>query len=172
IADLVVAKSGPPTVDAATHLTYTIVTTNNGPSAASSVDVRDFLPAGVTFVSASDGGTQSGGLVTWPTAASLANGANVSHTVTVTAPATGTLLNVARADAATFDPDSTDNNGSAAASRTTTTVNEIANLAVAKSGPAGVLANGAIGYTVTASNAGPSDAANVVVRDRLPADVT
>jgi len=37
-------------------------------------------------VSASNGGTESGGVVTWPTIASLANGANASYTVTVTAP--------------------------------------------------------------------------------------
>ena len=48
--------------------------TRNGPSAASNVVVSDALPAGVTFVSADNGGTESGGVVTWPAVASLANG--------------------------------------------------------------------------------------------------
>ena len=61
-------------------------------------------------------------------AASLANAASLTRTVTVTAPATGTLLNVARADAATVDPDSTNNNGSAPANRVSTVVDERADL--------------------------------------------
>src|SRR5204862_6298697 len=121
IADLAVAKTGPATVVAVNPITYTITVTNNGPSDASAVVVQDTLPAGVTFVSASNGGTATAGVVTWPAFATLANAASLSRTVTVTAPATGTLLNVARADAATADSDSTNNNGSAPANRVTTT---------------------------------------------------
>src|SRR5439155_489926 len=148
-ADLSVSKTGPATVNAAQNLTYTITVTNSGPSDASTVVVRDTLPAGVTFVSASNGGSEAAGIVTWPAVATLTNGATLSRTVTVTAPTTGTLLNVARADAATADPDSTNNNGSAPASRVTTVVGEIADLAVAKTGPASVIAVGSITYTIT-----------------------
>src|SRR5947208_152875 len=172
IADLAVAKTGPASVIAVGSITYTITVTNSGPSDASAVVVRDTLPAGVTFVSASNGGTLAAGVVTWPAAATLANGASLSRTVTVTAPATGTLLNVARADAATVDPDSTNNNGSAAASKVSTTVTEIADLSVAKTGPAAVNAAQNLTYTITVTNNGPSDAATVVVRDTLPASVT
>src|SRR5439155_1756970 len=122
LADLTVAKTGPASVIAVGSVTYTIAVTNNGPSDASAVVVRDTLPSGVTFVSASNGGTAAAGVVTWPAVATLANGTSLSRTVTVTAPPTGTLLNVARADAATTDPDSTNNNGSAAASKVSTTV--------------------------------------------------
>src|SRR5439155_506878 len=171
-ADLSVAKTGPATVNAVQNLTYTITVTNTGPSAAVSVAVRDTLPAGVTFVSASNGGTAAGGVVTWPAVASLANGASLLRTVTVTAPPTGTLINVARADAATTDPDSTNNNGSAPASRVTTVVGELANLAVVKAGPVSVIAVGSVTYTITVTNNGPSDASAVVVQDTLPAGVT
>src|SRR5207244_908954 len=147
-------------------------TTNNGPSTASNVAVVDTLPAGVTFVSADNGGTESAGIVTWPAAASLANGASLTYTVTVTAPAAGTLLNVARADAATADPDSSNNNGSAAANRVTTTVDQIADLSVSKSGPASVTALGSITYTIVTTNNGPSAASNVAVTDTLPAGVS
>src|SRR5436309_3288779 len=119
-ADLVVAKSGPVAVNARQNLTYTLVVTNNGPSTAASVVVQDDLPGGVTFVTASNGGTISSGVVTWPTVASLADGASLTRTVTVTAPASGTLVNVGSASGSTADPTLANNNGSAAASRVTT----------------------------------------------------
>src|SRR5437016_5721890 len=103
------AKTGPATINAAQNFNYTITVTNHGPSDAASVVVRDTLPAGVTFVSASDAGAEAGGIVTWPAVATRDSGASRPRTVTVTAPATGTLLNVARTDAATDDPDSTNN---------------------------------------------------------------
>ncbi|TMQ67312.1 MAG: DUF11 domain-containing protein, partial [Candidatus Eisenbacteria bacterium] len=172
LADLSLSKTGPATVDAAQNLTYTIVVDNNGPSNAASVVVRDTLPAGVTFVSADNGGTASNGVVTWPAVASLANGGSIMRSVTVTAPATGTLVNVARANAATADPDTTNNNGSAAANRVTTTVTELADLSLAKSGPATVNAASNFSYTILTTNNGPSGAASVVVQDTLPAGVT
>src|SRR4029077_1016029 len=103
--------------NAAKTLTHPTATRNTGPSPATSVVVRDTLPAGVTFVSADNGGTESGGVVTWPAVASLGNGASLTYGVTVTAPASGTLVNRARANSATADPDTTNNNGSAAANR-------------------------------------------------------
>src|SRR5439155_115437 len=120
----------------------------------------------------SDAGSEAGGVVSWPAVTTLANGASLSRTVTVTAPPTGTLLNVAWADAATVDPDSTNNNGSLPASRVTTTVDERADLSVSKTGPATVNAAQNLTYTITVSNNGPSDASAVVVRDTLPAGVT
>src|SRR5436309_10494650 len=169
VADLAVAKTGPATVVAVNPITYTITVTNNGPSDASAVVVQDTLPAGVTFVSASNGGTATAGVVTWPAFATLANGANLSRTVTVTAPATGTLLNVARADASTADPDSTNNNGTAPANRVTTVVDERADLSVSKTGPAAVNAAQNLTYTITVTSTAPTDASTVVVPDTLPA---
>src|SRR5439155_108600 len=171
-ADLSVTKTGPATVNAAQNLTYTITVTNNGPSDAATVVVRDTLPAGVTFVSASNGGTLAGGVVSWPAVATLTNGATLSRTVTVTAPTTGTLLNVARADAATADPDSTNNNGSAPASRVTTVVGEPADLTVTKPGPATVNAALTLTYTIPVTNTGPSPSSAVFRPDTLPAGVT
>ncbi|TMQ64893.1 MAG: DUF11 domain-containing protein, partial [Candidatus Eisenbacteria bacterium] len=171
-ADLEVVKSGPATVNALGSITYTLVVTNHGPSTAAGVDIRDDLPSGVTFVSASSGGTESGGVVTWPTVATLANGAGVTRTVTVIAPASGTLLNVGSATASTADPDASNNDGSATGSRVTTTVTEEADLEVAKSGPATVNAGRNLTYTIVVTNHGPSTAASVVVQDELPPDVT
>src|SRR5439155_1622546 len=141
-------------VNAAQNLTYTVTVINNGPSDASAVVVRDTLPAGVTFVSASNGGTLAGAVVSWPAVATLANGASLSRTVTVTAPATGTLLNVARADAATVDPDSTNNNGSAPSNRVSTVVDERSFPTLPTSDPATVNAAQNLTYTITVTNNG------------------
>ncbi len=57
-----------PTVD--TDVTYRIAlcpNTNEGNVALQNVVITDNLPAGAIFVSASDGGTAAGGVVTWPT---------------------------------------------------------------------------------------------------------
>src|SRR2546425_2294212 len=86
------------------NLTYTVTVTIHGPSDAAAVVVRDTLPAGVTFVSASNGGSEAAGIVTLPAVPSLANGDSLSRTVTLTAPPTRTLLNTARADPPTPDP--------------------------------------------------------------------
>ena len=114
--DLSIAKS-PHLVlrTVSSNLTYTLTVTNNGPDAASSVTVTDTLPGAVTFVSASAGCSESGGTVTC-TAASLANGASVSFTITVTAPGTPgqTFSNTAGVvTAVSFDPDTSDNSATA-----------------------------------------------------------
>ena len=122
-ADLAVAKAGPDSVVAGDTLTYVITTTNLGPNPAWDVVVRDSLPAGVAFVSASRGATPSSGVVTWPALASLANGASQVDTVRVAAPASlGTLLNRGRSASGTFDPSSANNDGTAAASQAATQV--------------------------------------------------
>ena len=51
-ADLALSKVGPDgPVTAGEQVTYTIVVTNHGPSTARDVDVKDFLPTGMTLVS-------------------------------------------------------------------------------------------------------------------------
>ena len=65
-ANLSITKSdSPDPVLAGNDLTYTITVDSAGPSDALGVSVTDGLPAGTSFVSASDGGTLAGGVVTW-----------------------------------------------------------------------------------------------------------
>ncbi len=92
-ADLVITKSqpSPAVVNSGGNVTYTVTVTNNGPNAAQNVVITDTLPAGSTFVGASNGGTQAAGVVTWnstttPALSSLANTASQTFTVTITAP--------------------------------------------------------------------------------------
>lgn len=66
-ADLSLTKTASPDpVIAGEDLTYTLVVTNAGPSDAAGVTVTDTLPAGIAFVSADVGGSETNGTVTGP----------------------------------------------------------------------------------------------------------
>ena len=67
---------------------------NAGPVNAVGVVVTDTLPAGLTFVSATGGGTAAGNVVTWPTIANMANGVVQNFTVTVAVPLAGSFTNI------------------------------------------------------------------------------
>lgn len=114
IADLAVAKSGPASVTVGDTVRYAISTSNAGPSAAADVVVTDTLPAKLTFVSATRGGTLSGNVVSWPSVASLASGATLADTVTVVVADSGSFVNVAAATSSTYDPDPANDDGSGA----------------------------------------------------------
>jgi len=89
-ADVGLGKTGSATVPATSNLVYTISVTNFGPSSASGVVVTDTLPLGVTFVSATGGGVNTSGVVSW-SLGTLASGQVSNLTVTVAAPASGSL---------------------------------------------------------------------------------
>ena len=178
-ADLVVTKTdSPDPVTAGEDITYTIVVTNNGPSDAQNVTLTDLLPAGTTFVSA----TQTSGPAfnldaTVPgtltaTRATFAASASATFTVVATvSPATpngATITNVANVTSTTSDPMPANNTATE-----TTKVNSSADLEVTKSGsPDPVTAGEDITYAITLDNAGPSDAQTVVLSDVLPAGTT
>jgi uncharacterized repeat protein (TIGR01451 family) len=92
---LTISKSAPPTVASGANLTYTITYGNTGTAVANGVIIRDPIPAGTTFVSATGGGTFAAGVVTWNigTIPAGTSGLTVSFTVNVTA-TTGTVDNV------------------------------------------------------------------------------
>lgn len=62
---LTISKSAPASVPSRADFTYTFNYGNTGDIAADNVVVRDVVPAGVTFVSASDGGSVDDGVVFW-----------------------------------------------------------------------------------------------------------
>jgi uncharacterized repeat protein (TIGR01451 family) len=109
-ADVVTTVSGPAAVTATSNLTYTITVTNAGPATANSLVVSDILPAGTTFANTSSGGTNANGIVYW-VIPSLTNGATTNLTITVTAPASGSLTNTVSSTAATSDPYPANNTG-------------------------------------------------------------
>lgn len=77
---------------------YTITVTNTGNGVARDAKIVDRVPSGATFVSASDGGTLSGGAVTW-NVGNLQPNATKTVKVTFTMGTLGTMRNVATAEA-------------------------------------------------------------------------
>ena len=92
---LTITKSGPGTAASGTQITYTITYGNTGTANAAGVVIKDPVPAGTTFVSATGGGTEAAGVVTWNigTVNAGVTGQTVSFTVLITA-TSGTVDNV------------------------------------------------------------------------------
>jgi uncharacterized repeat protein (TIGR01451 family) len=108
-ADMGVSIAGPGgKVPHGTTMIFTVSASNLGPSAASGVMASFTLPAGTAFVSAQNGGSYAGGVVTW-TVGSLASGKHTNLVVSITAASAGSYTASANAQAANPDP-STSNN--------------------------------------------------------------
>jgi uncharacterized repeat protein (TIGR01451 family)/fimbrial isopeptide formation D2 family protein len=169
VADLSVTKTGPGTVAAGGQVSWDIAITNQGPSDATGVKVVDPLPAGTVFVSADPGCTDTARTVTC-LVGNLANGDTVHRTITVTVPpalGSSTVVNNATASGDQADDDPTDDTGTS-----TVQVGPSTDLGVVKTGPATANANGAIAWTIVATNHGPSPATGVVVTDTVPDGVS
>ncbi|HJW93976.1 MAG TPA: hypothetical protein VJ901_10175, partial [Thermoanaerobaculia bacterium] len=170
--DLSAAVSGPASVNAAAPLSYTVDITNNGPNTTGgTTTVVDTLPAGVTGASALGTnwscGVPSAGTITCTSIDAIANGSQFpSILVSMLAPANGGTISNSATVSSPFDGNGANNTASAS-----TTVTSQADLQITKTGPGGVTAGQNVTYTVTITNNGPSDAANVSVSDSTPAGV-
>jgi uncharacterized repeat protein (TIGR01451 family) len=169
VADLTLLGSAPAAVLLGNHVTYTLTVANGGPLSATGVILTDTLPAGVNFVSATDGVTPVNGVLTF-NIGNLAGGAPASFTIVVTPTAAGTLTNTSSVSGNETDPTPADNSLSQTTAVTTTTV--VADLVVSGSAPASVVLGQNVTYTLTVRNGGPSVATGVRLIDVLPAGVT
>jgi len=173
-ANLAVSKVGPSTVLAGGVVRYTLVATNNGPSAANGAVVTDTFPnvlinptwtcaasAGASCGSASGGGNLA---LTVPV---FAAGSQVTITVTGTAPASGTFQNSARVATppTVTDPDPTDNIGGPVITTVLLAPADLVTTVVVGSQTA---PGQPITATVTMGNIGASPAGNVTVTLRIP----
>jgi uncharacterized repeat protein (TIGR01451 family)/fimbrial isopeptide formation D2 family protein len=168
VADLAIEKTAPPTVAADGQLTWTLKVTNNGEDDATGVTVTDPLPAGVVFASADPGCTLASGTVSCEIGV-LADGESSERHLTVTVPralADTTIVNTARVEGDQGDDEPANDESEAA-----TTVGPSADVSIQKTGPARVNADGTMTWTLAVSNAGPSTATGVTVKDALPAGV-
>jgi uncharacterized repeat protein (TIGR01451 family) len=150
---------------------YTVVLTNNGPDAATNVEVTDALPTGVTYVSSSaTQGTYSSGTGIW-SVPGLANGASDTLTISAsvdTATGGSTIVNTATLT----DSDQADSNSGNDSDTASLTVQSV-DLAVVKTvDDAAPSEGGTIDYTVVVTNNGPDAATTVEVTDVLPTGVT
>jgi uncharacterized repeat protein (TIGR01451 family) len=163
-ADVAITKTGPSTVTAGVNVTYSITTTNNGPSDAQGVTTSDTLPGNTTQVSfVQNTGPTNGG----PLPAGGQQTFTLVLTVNANAPNGTMITNTANVATGTPDPTSADNT-----STVTSTVATSADLAVSKTGPANITAGDNITYTVSVTNNGPSDSQGVSLTDTLPTGET
>src|ERR1051325_5799102 len=175
-ADVGVSKSAPATAIAGTTFNYTVTLSNNaGPDAATDASFSDTLPAGITFVSLTqDTGPAAncgGGPIVACTVPVLGVGQSAQFTITVQAASTianGTVVNnTANATSSSADPNQNNNSSSA-----NTTINTQADAGIVKTGPATAVNGTDVTYTVTVTNNGPSNAANVVMIEGNPPNTT
>lgn len=100
---LTIAKTATEVAYEGRPVNYSIKVGNKGDAAAAGTVVTDTMPAGVTFVSATDGGTFANGVVTW-NLGSLAAGAEKTLGITTKASAQGKQCNKVEAKATCAQP--------------------------------------------------------------------
>ncbi|OON69145.1 hypothetical protein B0919_10590 [Hymenobacter sp. CRA2] len=170
VADLATVLAGPSTVSTGQQVTYTVTTTNNGGEAAVGTVQRVTLPAGLTNVTVSNGGSYDAntGIVTFNIAGTLAQGQLQTNSVSYAVP-TGATSFTATASVSSSTPETVLTNNTATVY---TTVLATADVTVAVAGPATGLVGSPVVYAVTTTNNGPSPATSVVPTLQLPAGLT
>jgi uncharacterized repeat protein (TIGR01451 family) len=178
-SDRAITKSAPLTAVAGQTLAYSIGVSNLGPL-ADDVSWSDTLPpntrfqsltqdAGATF-SCTTPAVGAAGTVTC-TRAAFANGATAAFTLSVT-------VDVAAANGSTIDNTATvtglrqDPNGGNDSDGASSTVSNLADVAITKTGAATANAGQTLIYTLGARNDGASPALAVAIADTLPAGTT
>ena len=193
-ADLAITKTdGKTTAAAGSTVTYTIVVTNNGPTAVTGATVNDPIPtvltgtSGTTRVSLTGvtwsctvavGGscaTASGSGAITNAQVNLANGASATFTFIGTLPVNArvnsSLTNTATVTApvGVSDPNLANNT----ATDTDTITPPLADLSITKTASvASVQRGGAVGYTITVTNNGPNPVTGALVSDTRPTALT
>jgi len=178
-ADFGVSKLGPATAAADTDVTYTVQVVNAGPDAAD-VQLNDIMPAGMTFVSFTQSdvaflcttpGAGNNGTITC-TNATMLSGATATFTFTMHIPPSAvpgdTFNNQATVSTSVSDPNGENNTATAS----TTVPSNDADAGVLKTGPSAAAPGSNVTYTITAFNAGPSNATSVQLNDTLPGTMT
>ena len=153
----------PDPVAAGDDVTYQLSYRNSGSATAQNVMLTDAVPADTTFVSATSGGTLSGGVVTWNLGPLVAGaGGSVSMTVQVDNPIAN---NTQISNIATL---SADNAGSVQDTATTLVTSDPFLVLEKSDTPDPVEAGGIITYTLDFANIGSDIATGVVLEDPLP----
>ncbi len=176
VADLSITKTdGVTTATPGGSTTYTITASNAGPSNDASATVADTFPAVLTCtwtcVGAGGGTCTASGSGNLNDTVNLPSGGSVTYTAscTISAAATGSLSNTATVT----NGGTSDSNPANNSATDTDTLAAQADLSVTKTdGVTTATPGGSTTYTITASNAGPSNAPGATVADTFPASLT
>ena len=177
VADLSLTKSvSNETPNVGEVITFTVVLENEGPDNATGVTVFDLLPAGLQFNSNSlSAGQYNATTGIWDLGV-LQSGQSATLSINATVLTQGSQTNtasVATSDQA--DPDSIagNNDDDEDDQESVEITPPVIDLSLTKTAaPARPSVGDQVTFTVTASNAGPSDATGIVVTDTLPDGVT
>ncbi|WP_298392700.1 DUF11 domain-containing protein, partial [Flavobacterium sp.] len=149
-------------------IAFTLTATNAGTSNATNVQVADLLPSGYTFTGATPStGTYVNTTGIW-NIGPLNSGANATLVINATVNETGTYANSAGISGNEIDPN-TANNGSTITPVPVSQTNLGISKAINNPNPA---IGSSVQFTLTATNAGLSNATGVVVNDLLPSGYT
>jgi uncharacterized repeat protein (TIGR01451 family)/fimbrial isopeptide formation D2 family protein len=183
-ADMAIVKSDEnATGTAGENVTYALSVSNGGPSSANNVQVTDTIDTNVfEFVSITPDGpgdscsTTGAPVVTGiscDVSGALAPGDSRDFTLVlkIKSGVTDPVSNTASVTADEPDPD-TDNNSDTETTPVGITTSLTIDKVVSTGSPSTILNHDETKFTVTVSNAGPSDAIDVPVRDTLPAGLS
>jgi uncharacterized repeat protein (TIGR01451 family) len=123
-ADVIAGIAGPANALLGSNIVFTLTLTNAGPSTASNVVAFDVLPANEQFVSASSGGSNISGIITWRAIPALGAGGSTNYTFTVKALVAGLYTNIVSSTSTTYDPNPTNNTGVLPAAQAQTQVTQ------------------------------------------------
>jgi len=177
-ADLAITKTdGVSSATPGDTVTYTIVASNTGPSAALG-SVTDSFPAACSAVSwacvgAGGGSCSASGSGDIADTVDLPVGGSATYTATcdIDPAATGTLDNTATVAPALGVSDPDNANNSASDSDSLLASADLSLSKVAQAVPDPIVAGSTFNYLITVSNSGPSTASDVLVEDNLPANL-
>ncbi len=180
VPDVWVSKNGPAQTLVGSTFAYTLDFGNVGTQAAEGVQLRDTLPDGLTYVSASiTPRSVVGQVVTWDLN-TLAVGQTGRVTLTVRAPVSLTpasavsqsVVNAATISTTTVTPPPglNDPPGNNRSTRTTTLVRP--EVGITKTATTAAVVDDEFRYTLSYANTGSIAAASVVIVDRLPVGIT
>ncbi|TAD88529.1 MAG: DUF11 domain-containing protein, partial [Oscillatoriales cyanobacterium] len=179
VADLVTTKSGVTSASPGQSVTYTITTGNIGPSDASNVVISDSIVPGLRGVVVSNEGTYDpvSGVVNFPAIAKVSRGETITRTVSLVVPDSGSISNVARSKSTTADLNLSNNDGSSATAKVTTSVVAsptipTADLVTTKTGLTSATVGSSVTYTINTLNKGPDAAVGVAIADSIVPGLT
>jgi uncharacterized repeat protein (TIGR01451 family) len=149
---------------------FRVTFSNGGPSPANGVVASVQLPAGLTNVTATNGGSYSPttGLLTFPGLTSITNGGSVTSDITFDAPTSGPVVASSAISTTTNEAGQTANNAATAA----VAINPAFDLTTTLTGPTTAVVGDLVTLAVTTTNNGPSPAPNAVQTVQLTSGLT